>query len=124
LYLIDTDWMADFLNGRESATHLIASLANEGIGISIVTYAELYEGIAESDERTRTRLQELLAVVDTFPIDFEVARLFGDLRTVLRREGRMIPDLDLLIAATCLRHNLTLVSRDRHFERIPSLKRR
>jgi predicted nucleic acid-binding protein len=35
----------------------------------------------------------------------------------------LIPDVDLLIAATALEEDLTLVTRNtRHFERIPDLK--
>ena len=42
---------------------------------------------------------------------------------MLRRQGQLIPDLDLLIAATALAHDLTLVTRNRHhFERIPDLR--
>jgi predicted nucleic acid-binding protein len=41
----------------------------------------------------------------------------------LRRQGNLIPDFDLLIAATALRHDLTLVTRDTaHFERIEGLQ--
>lgn len=44
-------------------------------------------------------------------------------RTLLRRQGQRIPDLDLLIAATALAHDLTLVTRHRrHFDRIPDVR--
>jgi tRNA(fMet)-specific endonuclease VapC len=37
--------------------------------------------------------------------------------------GRLISDMDLLIAATAMHHNLTLVTRNhRHFERVPNLR--
>ncbi len=45
-YLIDTDWIADHLVGRQPAVDLINSLTPHGIAISIMTYAEIYEGIA------------------------------------------------------------------------------
>ena len=45
------------------------------------------------------------------------------MRAFLRRQGQLIPDLDLLIAATALAHDLTLVTRNRrHFSRILSLR--
>ena len=47
---------------------------------------------------------------------------FARIRARLRRQGQLIPDLDLLIAATAVTHGLTLVTRNRrHFERIPEL---
>ena len=49
-------------------------------------------------------------------------RRFARLRGELRQRGLLIPDPDILIAATALTHNLTLVTRNRrHFERIPDL---
>jgi predicted nucleic acid-binding protein len=48
---------------------------------------------------------------------------FARLRGELRRQGQLIPDPDLLIAATALQHDLTIVTRNvRHFQRIPGLK--
>ena len=123
-HLIDTDWMADFLKGRSQAVQLLTSLADEGIAISIITYAELYEGLLrEPNKARRTQLEELLASVDVLPIDYEVARLFAAHRSDLRDQGLPIPDLDLFIAATALRHDLSLVSRDKHFDRVAGLKR-
>jgi tRNA(fMet)-specific endonuclease VapC len=41
----------------------------------------------------------------------------------MKRIGKPIPDNDLWIAALCVQHNLTLISRDPHFDRIPQLLR-
>jgi predicted nucleic acid-binding protein len=125
-FLCDTDWMVDYLNGREPAIQLLSSLADQGVGISIITYAELYEGVANSPSRQQRlgQLEELVQTTDVIPIDFDIARAFGELRSSLRASGQPIPDLDALIAATALRYDLTLLSRDRHFERVAGLKRR
>lgn len=49
--------------------------------------------------------------------------LFARTRAGLRRQGMLIPDLDLLIAATALSFDLTLLTRNtRHFARIPHLR--
>jgi predicted nucleic acid-binding protein len=48
---------------------------------------------------------------------------FARTRAGLRARGILIPDLDLLIAATALEHDLTLLTRNRrHFDRITGLK--
>lgn len=45
------------------------------------------------------------------------------IRSTLRRQGRLIPDLDLLIASTAIRHDLILVTANlRHVARIASLR--
>jgi len=49
-----------------------------------------------------------LEAVSVLPIDGTACDIFGQERGRLRREGRTIGDFDLCIAATCLRHGLTL----------------
>ena len=44
-YLIDSDWTAGYLKGYKNTTALVTGLAPDGIGINIVTHAEIYEGI-------------------------------------------------------------------------------
>jgi predicted nucleic acid-binding protein len=116
--------MVDYLNGREPAVQLLSSLADQGVAISIVTYAELYEGIQQSSRRAEReqQLKEVTATLDVLPIDLEVAHHFGQIRADLRRRGQPIPDLDVLIAATALRNDLTLITRDAHFRRVPGIR--
>ncbi len=44
-YLVDSDVVADYLKGRTHAMTLLDTLFPDGIAISIVTFAEVYEGI-------------------------------------------------------------------------------
>jgi predicted nucleic acid-binding protein len=52
-----------------------------------------------------------------------IPRRFAALRGDLRRQGPIIADMDLLIAATALHHDLSLLTRSgRHFQRMPNLR--
>ena len=44
-YLVDTDWVIDYLHGREPVVSRLTFFAPQGIGLSIVSLAELYEGV-------------------------------------------------------------------------------
>ena len=44
-YLVDTDWVVDWLAGRAMAVGLLRSLAPAGLAISLMTLGEVYEGI-------------------------------------------------------------------------------
>ena len=55
--------------------------------------------------------------------DEETANYYARLFVQLKRSGKPIPDNDLWIVALCLQHNLALISRDKHFDRIPQLMR-
>lgn len=67
--------------------------------------------------------REFLSDYASLPLTDAIVERFARLRAELRRQGRLIPDMDLLIAATALEEDLTLVARNfRHFERITGLK--
>ncbi len=44
-YLIDSDYVADYLSARPQATELLTTLTKEGTTISLITFGEIYEGI-------------------------------------------------------------------------------
>lgn len=124
-YLVDTDWMVEYLKGRSPVTQLLEELAHQGLAISLITYGELYEGIYYGRERERHAqgLAGFLQIADLLPLDPPTMQEFARLRGALRAQGQLIGDLDLLIAATALRHNLILLTHNtRHFRRIPELK--
>ena len=62
-----------------------------------------------------------MSEVTVLNIDEEAARIFGQERARLRQIGTPMSDLDLLIAATSIRHDLTLLTTDRDFERVENL---
>ena len=124
-YLIDPDWAIDFLAGRRFAVALVDRLLEEDVFISIISIAELLDGAARASDPDEAidRLRQILAPMETVGLDFESAVIFGTLRSTLERAGMRLADLDLLIAATALRHDLTLVTRNRrHFERVAGLR--
>jgi tRNA(fMet)-specific endonuclease VapC len=125
IYLVDTDWIIDHLNGREVVTKKLKELRISGLAISIISLAELYEGVYYSKDPAMSQriLETLLEQFETVGIDEETCKIFGKERGRLRREGRIIGDFDLLIASICLNHNLTLLTNNRrHFERFDKLK--
>lgn len=124
-YLIDTDWVIDFLKGKREIVDTLLSLEKNGLAISVISLAELYEGIYSSDNQTKKMngLNDFLSGVKVFAIDDEIAKMFGKQRQTLRKTGRLIDNFDLLIASTCLFHDLTLMTNNsNHFERIEGLK--
>lgn len=123
-YLVDTDWVIDHLNQVRATMDKLKELRPEGVGVSVITVAELYEGVLYS--RDPARSQRLLDMfLHDFPllgIDLEICRIFGQERGKLRKQGKTITDFDLLIASTCLRYGLTLLSNNRrHFEMVEDL---
>ena len=122
--LLDTDWAINYLNGDPETIQRVDALRSEGIRISIISVAELYEGALNSyePERGERAMNDFLRPFPIIDLDIPICRIFGVERARLRAAGTLIPDMDLLIGATALRHNLTLLSNNRrHFERLPGL---
>jgi predicted nucleic acid-binding protein len=125
-YLLDTDWIVDALNGQEKAIHTVLELAPAGLAVSIITYGELYEGAAFAHEPqpALTGLRSFLKGKAILPLTQPIMERFAQIRGSLPKQIRQqIGDLDILIAATCLEHHLTLLTRNRKdFQQIPNLK--
>ena len=122
--LVDTDWVIDYQHERLPTVNMLDALLPEGIGLSIVSLAELYEGqLNSADPQAQARsLLSFLSGVRVLPLDVPVCRLFASERSRLRAEGNLISDLDMLIGCTALRHGLSLLSNNRsHFQRLQGL---
>ena len=124
-FLIDADVTISALRGRSDALSTIQRLAPDGIALSIVTLGELYEG-AVGVPAPDAHLASLRAFVSGFEVlglDDPIVERFGRVRAQLRREGRLIPDLDILMGVTAVHHDLTLLTRNaRHLNRIPGIR--
>lgn len=91
---------------------------------TVITVAELSYGAAKSHDphHGRQLVVQFLLEVRLLGLTIEGARIFGDLKALLERQGRKLADADLFIAAICLEHGATLVTGNRrHFDRIPGL---
>jgi len=124
-YLLDTDWVIDFLNGHSETIEKIRELRGGGLALSIVSLAELYEGVYYSREpaESERKLEDFLCGVEILALEDGVCRTFGRERGRLRKRRTLIGDFDLLIASTCLHHDLTLLTNNTtHFARIEGLR--
>ena len=123
-YLLDTDWAIQSLNGIEPVRQHIRERSPLGIAISVVSVAEVYEGVFGSYDpaRDEATLLDFLADFEVLPVDLEISRIFGRERHRLRALGLPVDGMDTLIAATALRYRLTVLTNNRrHFERFDGL---
>ncbi len=90
----------------------------------MISLAELYEGVygSTNPKQAESGLRNFLTGVEVLLVD-ATSQIFGRERGRLRAARRIIRDFDLVIAATALQRNLTLLTNNRrHFERIEGLQ--
>ena len=123
-YLLDTDTCIYYLNKNEAVISAVEKVAQEELAISLITLAELQFGAYNSNqvERNLKRVSFFENSVQVLGLDSEITLEYARIRAELRKTGTTIDDFDLLIAATALINNLTLVTNNvRHFEKIGGL---
>lgn len=122
--ILDTNALTAFFDGD----HLLeAVIANESpIHLPVVVLGEYRFGLLRSRHRRalEQKLFALAAVSFVLAVDLETTEHYADIREELRQFGRPIPANDLWIAALARQHELPVVSRDEHFDRVPRLERR
>jgi tRNA(fMet)-specific endonuclease VapC len=123
-YLLDTNICSEYLRGRTPVTTRILQHAPE-IAVSTISAGELYVWAyrVKSGSRWRQAVHQLLQNVPVLDVDLKVAEQFGRVHASLLDGGRPIPGLDLLIAATAIVHDLTLVTHNtRDFADLPGVR--
>lgn len=127
-YLLDTPLLSAYLQGRRTALALIDPWIGPGeVVTSILSYGEVVEYLKDRSDfpAHRAQLLDLLnEVVEPYFLSYEIMERYADVRRALRppQGPGLIGDVDTLIAATALEHDLTVVTTDADFQRVPKLK--
>ncbi len=78
-YLIDTDWIIHYLNGNKEIVEKIKSLETGILAASVVSLAELYEGVyySTNPEGNEEALENFLSGISILGIEDNVCKVFG-----------------------------------------------
>ena len=124
-YLLDTNICVFFLRGEKSIAEQILNNGIDNCFISEITVAELLYGV-ECDEynfsENRKKVSELIDILSVVPIT-NVLQEFASQKAVLRKEGKLIDDMDLFIGATAITNSMILVTdNEKHLNRLVNIK--
>lgn len=125
MYLLDTNVVSVFINGRsERLREKLRAIPPAALALCSVVWAELHYGVAKSTDPARTlaRVRGFAGILASVPFDDGAAARYGELRAGMERAGTIIGPNDLMIAAIALHHGLTVVTHNsREFSRVPGL---
>ena len=120
---VDTNRLTDLLRGDAQLAERLG--ACDEVWVPLMVLGEMKAGFQGGTQRHRNEalLQRFLAkaTVSVLLPSRETAEQYARIFVQLKRAGTPAPDNDLWIAALALEHDLTLITRDRHFERIAQL---
>jgi len=123
--LVDTNRLTDAFRGDPGTVEMLERSSE--VWLPFVTLAEIRAGFL-----CGSRTQQNEAMLHTFLrlpgagvlyADRETTEVYARLFLQLRRAGGPIPTNDLWIASLAVQHQLTLVSRDEHFDKLPQVIR-
>ena len=125
-FLLDTGSAGDYIHRRRSVYERVrgAVTAGDRVGVGLPVLAELWYGVENSSSRERNAegLRRVLPELIVWPLTEPAAEVYGRIATDLRRIGRPIGKIDMLIAAIALSlGKTTVVSADNDLTAVPGL---
>ncbi|MEQ8224161.1 MAG: type II toxin-antitoxin system VapC family toxin [Candidatus Eremiobacterota bacterium] len=119
---VDTNAVIAYRKGSEEVCAIIDRV--EILFVPAIVLGELLYGAINSKEAEENKkaIYDFLENSVLLPIDEAICSRYSTLRFCLKQAGNPIPENDIWIAGICLEDNLTLLTRDKHFEKIPGLK--
>ena len=122
--MLDTNIVSHFIKGEHNIRSKIVSVPMSELGISAITEGELLFGLAKKPDAKQLSIviHEFLIRVDVLPWDSTAAACYGKLRADMQKKGKILGNLDLLIAAHALALGIVLVTNDHAFTQVEGLK--
>lgn len=96
----------------------------QNIHISEITVGELLYGAACSMQKEK-HIKQISNLLNLFKVEsiYPVLPVYAETKALLRRQGTMIDDFDLLIGATAKKYDMILVTENiKHLSHIPDVK--
>lgn len=121
--ILDTNALSAYAGEQVSVLEAL-STAKE-LALPVVVIGEYRFGIALSRHRDwyQKWLDEFIRDCRILSIEEATTHHYADICVELKRSGTPIPVNDVWIAALSRQHGLPLVSRDRHFDSVPRVRR-
>jgi predicted nucleic acid-binding protein len=126
--IFDTSGIIALERNDRKAEEIIISREDEPFGISVITVAELLHGVERADTQTRkikrhAFVEKVIELFPVFPFDTTIARTYARLWAALASKGAIVGSHDLIIAATALSMDYSVITANmRDFEKIEGLR--
>jgi tRNA(fMet)-specific endonuclease VapC len=125
-FLLDTNHVSEAIRPVSRVRERINQSRQAGIrvGTCVPVLCELEAALVASVRREshRRTLNHLLTRVRLWPIDRPVAQAYGELFQDLRARGRVLSQVDIMLAALARVMDVTVLTTDLDFQALPDLR--
>jgi tRNA(fMet)-specific endonuclease VapC len=123
-YLLDTNIASFLIREETQVVKRFHSVPPDQVFISVITEAELLFGIARKPEAVRLQrlVRRFLEASAILEWNSAAAAQFAEARATLERNGELLADMDMMIAAHALAEDAVLVTNVAAFRRIDRLR--
>lgn len=127
MLILDSNTISYYFRGDPQVVPRLQAVRPADLGVPAIVEYELRYGLLRLPQEAATprlaALAQFLRPMQVLPFDAECAAHAARIRVTLEAAGTPIGPHDTLIAATALRHQATLVTRNvRGFSRVPGLQ--
>ena len=121
--LLDTNALSALAARDEELIKILESAPR--LCVTIISVGEYVYGLTQSRHQKELAewLDAFLARIELLQISRKTLPHYADIRQQLKQDGTPIPANDCWIAALAKEHRLPVVSRDKHFDAVKSLRR-
>ena len=121
-HMLDTNIVSHLFKRHPGVVNRMADLTPADVCISSITEAELlYGAYKKQSGGLKETIREFLSTITICDWDSDAAAIYGKLRAEMEKRGKVMGDLDQLIAAHALSLGTTIVTNDRAFGMVQEL---
>ncbi len=125
-FLLDTNQVGEATDASSPVLQRIYEQQRRGVkvGTCIPVLCEIESGRLNlaNPNKYLEGLNRLLRKVRIWPLTPATAQFYGEIRNDLRKRGRALSQVDMMLAALCREMELVLVTADKDFEALAWLK--
>jgi predicted nucleic acid-binding protein len=120
MMVLDTSALIELVHDTEKGRKVGGLLEGELAATTAITVNEMMAGAKESEKEI---LLDLFQSLEILSLDGPSAYKSAEIEQALKKKGRPIGKMDLLISGICIQHTIPLITADRDFKHIPELEK-
>jgi predicted nucleic acid-binding protein len=115
MYLLDTNIISYLVRGKNNIQDKVANIPFDELAISSITFSELLYGSSIIKDKVQSNLLittylNIAQELELLDFDYNSAIIFSDIKSDLKKLGKLVADTDIQIASIAINNNLILIT--------------